>query len=330
MWGSQVALYAGGAGLFLNMRSLLFPGTEFRSALLQASDDQRLALCARSNQQRSRTRTAYLWASRLPDVPAPPLTIADDVHAGAGLEAALPVVLGENAQWRHVTRAQQWRLLRADDGREYPISVTPDAAARMLRFRVPGETEAGLYQLLARWDWQLLKPNGYLRVHAVESGSGPALSERSRQRLIEGAKDVEVAVEGGNFRFVEQVTIKRKGDPYSTPRPVPHRLVNGGENDAVNLFVMLNGPALERGVWQLALKQTGGKELEVDVPVLPQPPVISNLPLKLNVGVSKASVRLEGQRLELVDAIEAEGITFTRVSPAPQGGRRPPAFNARI
>lgn len=323
VWGSQVALYAGGAGLFLNMRSLLFPGTEFRSALLQAGEDERLSLCARSNQQRSRTRTGYLWAARIPDAAPPAITFAQKVHAGAGLEATLPVRLGEGAQWRHVARAQQWRLLSADGTREYPVTLNADSAAGALRFPVPASAEPGLYQLAARWDWQILRPNGFLQVHTVESGAGAVLSQRSLGRLLEGARDVEIALERGNFRFVEQATFKRKADPYSTPRVVPHRLVERRGSEDLNLFVMLNGAPLERGMWQLTLRQTGGKELQVDVPVLPQPPTLSNLPLRLNVGVAKAIVRLEGQRLELIDTVEAEGVVFRPSGTAGASADRP-------
>ncbi len=307
-WGSHVALYAGGAGLFLNMRSLMFPGTDFRSALLQAQEDERLLLCARPDQSRSRTRMAYLWATRITDAGAPAVTLTETVHAAAGLPAVLPAALGANAEWRHVARAQEWRLLSVDGLRELPVAVSPDAASRALQVQVPAHAPPGLYQMLARWDWELMRPNGVVQIHQLASGPGPSLSQRSRSQLLEGAKDVEVALEDGEFRFVQQVTLKRKNDPYSTPRTLPHRLVRDVKADSVRLFVMLNGQPLERGLWQMALKQTGGQELLVDVPVLPQPPVLSNLPLRVNRDAGKVRLRLEGQRLDLIDAVEADGI----------------------
>lgn len=315
-WGSHVALYAGGAGLFLNMRSLLFPGSEFRSALLQGNDEQRLTLCARSEQHKSRTRVGYLWAARIPDTSAPAVTLARRVHAGAGLEAAVPLRLDAQAQWKHVSRAREWRLVAADGKKEYPINATPDSTAGTLRFRVPASAEPGLYQLAARWDWDLMRPNGYVQVHHLDSGDGAALSDRSRQRLVEGANNVEIAVEGSRFRFVEEARLVRKGDPYSTPRVVPHRLVAENQDADPQLYVLLNGGPLSRGMWQLTLKQTGGKELHVDVPVLPQPPVLSNLPIKVNRGARGVRLRLEGERTELISGLEAEGVIFTPVQPA--------------
>lgn len=322
-WGSQVVLYAGGAGLFLNMRSLLFPGSEFRSALLQGNDEQRLTLCTKATQHKSRTRLAYLWATRVPDTPPPGVTLSERIHTGAGLDAALPVMLAESAEWRNVSRAQEWRLQSVDGAVEHPLTVTADSSSRTLRFRVPEHTGPGLYKLAARWDWLLLKPNGYFHVHTVQSGNGPSLSGRSYRSLLDGAKDVEIAVEGGDFRFVEQATLKRKGDPYSTPRAVPFRLVDQPESESKGLFVLLNGPALERGTWQLALKQTGGKELQVEVPVLPQPPVVGNLPLRLNLGGESVTVSLEGQRLELVTSVEAEGVRFTPAAPSAASPAQP-------
>src|SRR5690606_21378918 len=123
-----------------------------------------------------------------------------------------------------------------------------------------------------------------LKVHKVPSGPVAQLSERSLQNLVEGASNVEIAVEGAEFRFVEEVRLARKGDPYSTPRVVPHRLVTDKEDEEPRLFVLLDGEPLTQGMWQLRLKQTGGQEIQADVPVLPQPPVLKSLPIKLNRG----------------------------------------------
>jgi hypothetical protein len=320
-WGGHVALYAGGAGLFLNMRSLMFPGSEFRSALMQSTDNQRLTLCARATQHKSRTRIAYLWAARIPDADAPVFTISQRVHAGAGLDTEIPITVAPGTDWRLLGRAQEWRLLSSDDGAEYPVNVQADRATSSLRFRVPASVPEGAYNVMARWDWQLMRPAGYLQVHAVHNGEGPVLSRRSRQRLLDGSRDVEIAVEQGNFRFVEQATLRRKDDPYATPRTVPLRIQDRGDDVNPSLFVLLNGTPLTQGTWQLALKQTGGKELLVDVPVLPQPPTVRNLPLRLNVGSQPITVSLEGERLHLIRSLEADGVRIEELSPAGGGSQ---------
>lgn len=312
-WGSQVALYAGGAGLFLNLRSLMFPGSEFRSALMQTGAEQRMTLCAKDMQRRSRTRLAYLWAARLPDTKAPGITVADDAHLGAGLAAALPVQLSDPSLWRFVGRAQDWKLLSADGALEYPVEVVPDAAERSLRFTPPAAMQPGTYGLAARWDWTAVRANGFLQVHAIPEGAGVQVSSRSRTRLIENATNVEIALEGANFRFVEQATLLRKNDPYAAPRTVPFRLAPETAREP-RIFVLLNGEPLRRGEYQLSLKQAGGKELQVNVPVLAEPPALTGLPLRVNVGAKQQRIALQGTHLELIEHLESDGVQWERAA----------------
>jgi hypothetical protein len=310
-WGSQVALYAGGAGLFLNLRSLMFPGSEFRSALMQTGAEQRMTLCAKDMQRRSRTRLAYLWAARLPDTQAPGITIAEPTHVGAGLAASLPVQLSDNNLWRFVSRAQDWKLLSADGALEYPVEVVADAAGRSLRFTPPAAMQPGTYALAARWDWNALRTNGTLQVHAIPEGGGVRISSRSRTRLIENATNVEIALEGANFRFVEEATLVRKNDPYAAPRTVPFRLETQAASES-RLFVLLNGEPLRRGDYQLSLKQAGGKELRTDIPVLPEPTSLTGVPLRVNVGATKQRVSLQGTYLDLIEHLESDGVQWER------------------
>lgn len=312
-WGSQVALYAGGAGLFLNLRSLMFPGSEFRSALMQTGDEQRMTLCAKDAQRRSRTRLAYLWAARLPDTNAPGITIADGVHLGAGLAATLPVQLSDPARWRFVSRAQDWKLISADGRQEYAVEVVPDAAQRSLRFTPPAGMQPGAYTLAARWDWDAIRANGYLHVHAIPEGAGLQVSGISRPRLVENAANVEVALEGANFRFVEQATLVRKNDPYAAPRTVPFRLEQRAVSEP-RIFVLLNGEPLRRGEYQLTFKQAGGKELKAEMAVLPEPPSLTGLPVRVNVGATKQWIALQGTHLDLIEQLESEGVQWERVA----------------
>lgn len=311
-WGSQVALYAGGAGLFLNLRSLMFPGSEFRSALMQTGTEQRMTLCAKDTQRRSRTRLAYLWAARVPDRGAPGITLSERTHLGAGLAATVPVQLSDNGLWRIVGRAQDWKLLSVDGQREYPVEVTPDAAQRSLRFTPPASMEPGMYKLAARWDWEAMRANGYVQVHAVPEGTPLRVSERSRARLVENASNVEIRLEGANFRFVEQATLVRKNDPYAAPRTVPFRFMPQREADDPQFFVLLNGEPLRRGEYLLSLRQTGGKQLQADLAVLPQPPTLHGLPLRVNLGVTQQRIALQGANLELIEGLESEGIRWER------------------
>lgn len=71
-FGSPVGLATAGGAMFLNMRSLLFPGSEFRSALAQPHAETSV-LCAKREPAKTRTKLVYLWAWKLPGAPPPRL-----------------------------------------------------------------------------------------------------------------------------------------------------------------------------------------------------------------------------------------------------------------
>lgn len=311
-WGNQVALYAGGAALFLNLRGMMFPGSEFRSALMQAGEEQRMTLCSKETERRSRTRIAYLWASRVPDSAAPGITLKQQSHLGAGLVSSVPVSLSDTTLWRYLNRAQDWKLVSTDGRREYPVEVVPDASGSALRFTPPAGMDEGDYKLAARWDWSMLRPNGSVKVEHVPEGDVPQISASSRSRLLDQASNVELELNGANFRFVEEATLVRKGDPYATPRTVPFRKAGQADGDATRIFVLLNGEPLRRGEYRLTLKQTGGKELSVEVPVMSEPPSLSSLPLRLNRGSNKQRIVIKGTHLELIESLETTGIMWER------------------
>ncbi|MCC7342056.1 MAG: hypothetical protein IT170_13320 [Bryobacterales bacterium] len=311
-WGNQVALYAGGAALFLNLRGMLFPGSEFRSALMQTGAEQRMTLCSKETERRSRTRIGYLWASRIPDSAAPGITLKQQSQLGAGLPSTVPVTLSDAKLWRFVNRTQDWKLVSTDGREEYPVEVTPDVNAGALRFTPPAGMEEGEYKLAGRWDWTALRPNGSIHVYRVPEGSVARIAASARGRLVDRAANVELELEGANFRFVEQAALVRKDDPYAKPRTVPFRMAGTAGADASHLFVLLDGEPLRRGEYRLTLKQTGGKELSVEVPVMPEPPSLSGLPLRLNRGSVKQRVVLQGTHLELIDSVETPGVAWER------------------
>ena len=75
-FGNAVGLAAGGAALFQNLRTTLFPNTEFRSAFAQAADKDGLALCTKNQASKSKTRPAYLWAYRVPQLNKPVVSLS--------------------------------------------------------------------------------------------------------------------------------------------------------------------------------------------------------------------------------------------------------------
>ena len=56
-FGSPVGLAAGGAEFLLNLRTLVFPDTDFRSAFTQPFETTGLALCAKNEPEKPRMRT---------------------------------------------------------------------------------------------------------------------------------------------------------------------------------------------------------------------------------------------------------------------------------
>lgn len=71
-FGSPVGLATAGGAMFLNMRSMLFPGSEFRSALAQQMGEATV-LCAKREAAKSRTKIVYLWAWKIQGAPPPRL-----------------------------------------------------------------------------------------------------------------------------------------------------------------------------------------------------------------------------------------------------------------
>lgn len=71
-FGNTVGMASMGGAMFLNVRSMLFPGSEFRSALAQQTGDS-MVLCAKRDPAKSRMRPVYMWAWRIQGPPPPKL-----------------------------------------------------------------------------------------------------------------------------------------------------------------------------------------------------------------------------------------------------------------
>ncbi len=83
-FGSPVGLAAGGAALFLNLRTMVFPDTDFRSAFAQPFQTTGLALCAKNEPEKARTRVAYLWMMKVPNAEAPPVALPETAYLPIG------------------------------------------------------------------------------------------------------------------------------------------------------------------------------------------------------------------------------------------------------
>ena len=173
-FGSNVGLAAGGAAMVQNFRTLLFPGTDFRSALAQGTTGDGVTLCAKRQPQKSRTRLAYLWAYRVPNTPPPSLAFAAPVHLPAGLKSTVAL------DSKQVARARDWTLV-AEDGRPVSVPVTAAGDGRAIDIDLKGVNAApGLYHLAAQWDWDPLAVAGEVHLHALADLKTATLAAESR------------------------------------------------------------------------------------------------------------------------------------------------------
>lgn len=122
-FGNGVGLAATGGAVLVNLHSVLFPNTQFLSALAQNSasvpgseDDEHdvTGLCGSKAAAPPRTELAYLWALRLPDAPAPEISLRATEHLPIGVKSSIPLdVKGGTKEndWKLAARVQDWKLV---------------------------------------------------------------------------------------------------------------------------------------------------------------------------------------------------------------------------
>lgn len=322
-FGTPVGLAAGGGALFMNLRGMMFPNTEFRSSFAQVADhpSDKLDLCGKRDPARPRMRVAYLWATRIPNVGPPVVKIEAANHLPAGQKAPLAVSL-DDAGWKVVDRAHDWKLTSADGKTAYTAKVksTPDHKALELDL-TDSKASAGRYRLQADWDWDTMHAIGDVYVSPLGEFRQARLVPDMQDRLIEHQGKMLVQVENADFEFVERALISKKDDKFSQPTPVPVSLPKGKqEGPQDRLDVLLDTSGMSAGEYMLELFQTDGKPYHVPVRVLPPGPRIANLPLILNEGESDQKLELHGEHLEQLARLESKGAAF-KLGPAVGGSR---------
>ena len=206
-FGSPVGLAAGGASLVQNMRTLMFPGMEFRSTFAQLSADG-LDLCAKREPAKSRTRMAYLWAHRVPGLAPPPVSLAGPVHVPVGAKSL--VLVKTEGNLRHLERAREWLLMPEAEGDPVVVPVAVQAAGSALELDLETVRPApGGYRLAARWDWETVPVSGAVALHPFGELKSAAITSATRGRLAEGKGTVTVTLEGADFQFVEKAAFER-------------------------------------------------------------------------------------------------------------------------
>jgi hypothetical protein len=325
VFGTPVGLIAGGAALAHNLRSIMFPDSEFRSALAQTGESGAVALSTKPRPARSRTRTAYLWAIRVPDVPPPALSVSGKPHLSLGTKAPLKVTVERNVHLRYLSRSQDWTLVDADNrDNRYPVAVTTGTSPDTLVLDLTdARLPSGVYHLAARWDWDDFEAQGTVTLHPPGELNKARLTPESEDRLIEGSGQVTVTIGGADFQFIERVTLTREGARRAQPLELAFTLPVGPRaGEQLFMEIEMDTNVSRRGVYSLALLQADGSIANLPLEVHSPHPTIENLPLRVNLGEVRQEVLLRGTGLDRIGGIEAAGMEWELSPPSPRDERQ--------
>lgn len=303
-FGSPVGLAAGGAAMFQNTRTLLFPNTELRSTIAQSQPDG-VSLCAKPQAAKARTRLAYLWAVRIPNAAAPSVSLAESPYIPAAFSS--PVRFKPE---KLLARATDWRLVPVGSGSPVPVPVAFGPGADTLTLDLTRATvPAGEYSLAAKWDWDDMPVVGTVHVAPFADLASAHLSPESQDRLVEGAGTVSLKLEGPDFQFVEKAWLVKPGLRGPSVQDLSFVLPSGPRaGEQRSLEVDLDVRSLTRGKYALRLAQSDGKKYEVPISVLPPDPRVGRL--RANLGETGQALALEGAGLERLVSLESEAADF--------------------
>lgn len=326
--GSPVGLAAGGTAMALNLKSILFPNTEFRSAFAPPLAASTVGLCGRRESAGGRTRLAFLWAMRIPDAAPPAIAIASPAHVPAGLRSPVKVQVAAES-WKLLKGAREWALVGGPTSAA-PVSVATNAPGHELEVDLSkAEVQPGTYSLTARWDWDNLKAAGEIEVHPLSTFANAQLAPESQARLQAGSGKQVVTMDGDDFQFVRKLGIVRKGDKYATPAEVPFSLPVGYAGGPQRTIEMqIDTQSLAAGEYALSLYQPDGKARSVDIRVLQEPPRLEALPYRINAGDPVQTVILHGHGLDRMASLSAADIEVELGPASPDGKARPAVFRS--
>ena len=164
-FGNAVGLAAGGAALFQNLKTALFPNTEFRSAFAQAADNDSIALCTKNAAPKAKTRIAYLWAYRVPQLKKPAVSLPGTSRLPLGSKSTLAMMLGKGSTSKELEHARDWRLTPVSGGSSIPVEIRPTGTNSLEIDLSKVKAPVGDYRLAATWDWTPLPVTGTLHLN---------------------------------------------------------------------------------------------------------------------------------------------------------------------
>ena len=303
--GNSALLATGGVALFQNLRTLISPGTDFRSAFARNVPPHDVQLCSQRRPAKARARIAYLWALRIPSRDPPRVKVASDAHLPIGREALLPIHAEDASDWRQLPRAHDWKLIQAGSDRHFAVGVSLESSLRALKLDTGKEVlPPGEYALAASWDWEPFELAGRFRLHRLGDLNLSRLTPQSRDRLVTKSGRVRVELMGSDFQFVQKLELVDPDASGQTVMPLPFllspRTPDGGQEQ---LGFALDTDRLDPGLYGLRISQADGEPQVLPVEVHPPLPRLSNLPLRLNLGEESQRLLLKGTGLERIDGL---------------------------
>ncbi len=304
-FGSPIGLAAGGTAMLLDLRSIAFPDTQFRSSFTQPLPDSGLNLCGQRGPAPPHTRVAYIWASRIPNTPTPSIQIGSADFIPATQKSPVPVEVAEQ-QWKYLQRARGWSLVSGDN-RKTPVTVLKLGNQKSLEIDLTkANIPPGDYRLAGYWDWAPFEATGQVHVRKLGEFTEAKLEPASQDQLLAKSGKIPVTLTGSDFEFTTKVELKKLGDEFATAEPVRFLLPIGlREGPQQQMDVQIDTAQLDPGKYALLISQQDGRAHAVDFKVLPNPPKIDNLPILVNQGVAVQHYVLKGERLNLLARLEA-------------------------
>ena len=309
-FGSPVGLLAGGTSMLLDLRSIAFPDTQFRSSFALTLKDSHLNLCGERLTTPGRTRLAYLWASRIPNASKPNIQIGNANYLPLQEKSPLPVTLSDG-DWKYLQRARNW-YLENDAKQRYPVNLLKLQNQKAVEIDLSeGKVKPGEYRLGAFWDWKEFSADGDVHVRALSGLDSAQLVPDSQDRLLAGGGKVPVTVSGSDFEFTTKVEVTKVGDEFAAPMPVRYILPKGlRRGPQMRVDVLIDTDGLSQGDYRLLFSQVNGETHAIPFKLLPNPPKVANLPILLNAGAETHHYVLKGERLDAISKLEAPGATF--------------------
>ena len=322
-FGTPVGLAAGGTAMLLDLRSIAFPGTQFRSSFSQPAK-QGMHLCGQRGAVPPHTRIAYVWAMRVPNTGTPTIRIGPANSLPLGQKTNVPVEVS-GADWKYVQRARKWTLTDAK-GNETELKVLKVGAEHALEIELPDKPKSlvpGDYQLKADWDWTPFQAAGVLHLRPLSDFKTTQLDVASQNVLLAQTGKVPITLRGGDFEFTTKVEIERIGDEFATPETVRFLLPKGPRlGPQQSMDVQVDTGALNPGPYKLMITQQDGVSHPVNVRVLAAAPKLDNLPILVNHGLSAQHYVLKGERLNLLAKLTAPNATLELGQALPNGNER--------